>query len=232
MRTAILITPILRLGTPSPTTLLLRPLYYDPPLLRPPRHYDHPVITTTMLFYPPPTPSIITSPILSPPPTLWPPRLYLFFSSKQKYINFSYSTTIPYSYTLPSLPLYYHSPFGVSSSFPHDLTSLVLQLFQCLLKDEGGRGVHFYLTYFKTSRADQRSTNWRSPAEKKRNGKPPFINVLLLTQCQNYKRKYSWTSLIRTPKGQSEVSALERCPFKRGHYDDVTFMTPLTVLSV
>ena len=54
MRTAILITPILRLGTPSPTTLLLRPLYYDPPLLRPPRHYDHPVITTTMLFYPPP----------------------------------------------------------------------------------------------------------------------------------------------------------------------------------
>ena len=119
LRTAILITPILRLGTPSPTTLLLRPLYYDPPLLRPPRHYDHPVITTTMLFYPPPpTPSIITSPILSPPPTLWPPRLYLFFSSKQKYINFSYSTTIPYSYTLPSLPLYYHSPFGVPSSFP------------------------------------------------------------------------------------------------------------------
>ena len=25
---------------------------------------------------------------------------------------------------------------------------------------------------------------------------------------------------------------LERCPFKRGQYDDVTFMTPLTVLSV
>ena len=225
------------------------PQYYDlAPRHRPPSYcdrsimtllyYDHPVIMTTPLlrppcyFTPPPTPSIITSPILSPPPTLWPPRLYLFFSSKQKYINFSYSTTIPYSYTLPSLPLYYHSPFGVSSSFPHDLTSLVLQLFQCLLKDEGGRGVHFYLTYFKTSRADQRSTNWRSPAEKKRNGKPPFINVLLLTQCQNYKRKYCWTSLIRTPKGQSEVSALERCPFKRGHYDDVTFMTPLTVLSV
>ena len=54
MRTAILITPILRLGTPLPTTLLLRPLYCNPPLLRPPRHYDHPVITTTMLFYPPP----------------------------------------------------------------------------------------------------------------------------------------------------------------------------------
>ena len=43
---------------------------------------------------------------------------------------------------------------------------------------------------------------------------------------------YSRTSLIRTPKGQSEVSVLERCPYKRGHYDDVTFMTPLTVLGV
>ena len=43
---------------------------------------------------------------------------------------------------------------------------------------------------------------------------------------------YSQTSLIRSPKGQSEVSVLERCPYKRGHYDDVTFMTPLTVLSV
>ena len=41
---------------------------------------------------------------------------------------------------------------------------------------------------------------------------------------------YNRTSLIRTPKGQSEVSVLERCPYKRGHYDDVTFMTPLTVL--
>ena len=38
--------------------------------------------------------------------------------------------------------------------------------------------------------------------------------------------------LIRTPKGQSEVSVLERCPYKRGHHDDVTFMTPLTFLSV
>ena len=41
------------------------------------------------------------------------------------------------------------------------------------------------------------------------------------------------TSLIRTPKRQSEVSILERCPYKRAdHYDDVTFMTALTVLSV
>ena len=39
-------------------------------------------------------------------------------------------------------------------------------------------------------------------------------------------------SLIRTPKGQSEVSVLRRCPNKIGHYDDVTFVTPLTVLSV
>ena len=30
---------------------------------------------------------------------------------------------------------------------------------------------------------------------------------------------YSQTSLIWTPKGQSEVSILERCPYKRGHYD-------------
>ena len=43
---------------------------------------------------------------------------------------------------------------------------------------------------------------------------------------------YSRTSLIRTPKGQSEVSVSERCRYKRGHYDDVTFMTALTVLSV
>ena len=28
------------------------------------------------------------------------------------------------------------------------------------------------------------------------------------------------------------MSVLERCPYKRGHYDDVTFMTPLKVLSV
>ena len=33
--------------------------------------------------------------------------------------------------------------------------------------------------------------------------------------------------------GQREVSILERCPYKRAdHYDDVTFMTALTVLSV
>ena len=33
-------------------------------------------------------------------------------------------------------------------------------------------------------------------------------------------------------EGQSEVFVLERCPYKRGYYDEVTFMTPLTVLSV
>ena len=43
---------------------------------------------------------------------------------------------------------------------------------------------------------------------------------------------YSRTSLIWTPKGQSDVSVLEKCPYKRGHYDDVIFMTPLAVLSV
>ena len=43
---------------------------------------------------------------------------------------------------------------------------------------------------------------------------------------------YSRTSLIWTPKGQSDKSVLEKCPYKRGHYDDVIFMTPLAVLSV
>ena len=33
-------------------------------------------------------------------------------------------------------------------------------------------------------------------------------------------------------EGQSEVSVLERCPYKRGHHDKVTFMNPLAVLSV
>ena len=113
MRTAILITPILRLGTPSPTTLLLRPLYYDPPLLRPPRHYDHPVITTTMLFYPP-TPSIITSPILSPPPTLWPPRLYLFFQLQTKVHKF---------FVFHNNTLFIHAPF-TSPLLPLTLWSL------------------------------------------------------------------------------------------------------------
>ena len=28
------------------------------------------------------------------------------------------------------------------------------------------------------------------------------------------------------------MSVLEKCPDKRGHYDDVTFITPLTVLRV
>ena len=36
---------------------------------------------------------------------------------------------------------------------------------------------------------------------------------------------------MRTPKGRSEVSVLERCPHKRRQYDDVTSTTPLTVLS-
>ena len=35
--------------------------------------------------------------------------------------------------------------------------------------------------------------------------------------------QYSQTSLIRTQKEQSQVSVSERFPFKRGHYDDVTF---------
>ena len=33
------------------------------------------------------------------------------------------------------------------------------------------------------------------------------------------------TSLIRTLRSVPSVYVLERCPYKRGHYDDVTFMT-------
>jgi len=54
-------------------------------------------------------------------------------------------------------------------------------------------------------------------------GKGKFISLFLYML-------HSQTSLILTPKGQSKVSVLERCPYKKGHYDDVTFMTPLTVL--
>ena len=43
---------------------------------------------------------------------------------------------------------------------------------------------------------------------------------------------YSRTSLIRTPKGQSKVSVLERCPLYRGHEYYVTLKAPLMVLSV
>ena len=44
--------------------------------------------------------------------------------------------------------------------------------------------------------------------------------------------QYSRTSLIWTPKGQSKVSVLERCPLYRGHEYYVTLKAPLMVLSV
>ena len=47
-------------------------------------------------------------------------------------------------------------------------------------------------------------------------GKGKFISLFLYVL-------YSQTSLILTPKGQSKVSVLERCPYKKGHYDDVTY---------
>ena len=43
------------------------------------------------------------------------------------------------------------------------------------------------------------------------------------TWCSAARASRLGAPLIRTPKGQSEVSALERCTYKRGHYDDVTF---------
>ena len=38
---------------------------------------------------------------------------------------------------------------------------------------------------------------------------------ILLFRSISCLSQYSRTSLIRRPKGQSEVSALERCPYKR-----------------
>ena len=63
---------------------------------------------------------------------------------------------------------------------------------------------------------------------------PRIIYLKYLSKGQVSKRKllYSQTSLIWTAKGQTVVSILDRCPYKRGHYDNMTFTTPLTVLSV
>ena len=47
-----------------------------------------------------------------------------------------------------------------------------------------------------------------------------------------YMMGYSRTSLRRTPKGQSKVSVLERCPLYRGREYYVTLKAPLMVLSV
>ena len=62
------------------------------------------------------------------------------------------------------------------------------------------------------------------PAESCKNAKAAVLNYRykLNIQC-------SQTSLIRTPEGHSEVSVLERCPYWRGHYDDVIFNSLLTV---
>ena len=59
-----------------------------------------------------------------------------------------------------------------------------------------------------------------------------MANIFYLNKRSKADFTVSRTSLIRTPKVESKVSVLERCPYKRGHYDDVTFMTPLAVLSV
>ena len=47
---------------------------------------------------------------------------------------------------------------------------------------------------------------------------------------ESHEQQYSRTSLIRTAKEQSEVSELERCPYKRDHYEDVTIRTPWQVI--
>ena len=56
------------------------------------------------------------------------------------------------------------------------------------------------------------------------------LPILKVRKSKHICTVYSRTSLIRTPKGQSKVSLSERCPFYRGHYDDVNFKLPLTVL--
>ena len=66
-----------------------------------------------------------------------------------------------------------------------------------------------------------------------RNSSELQLNVLdQIIQLFYHIINYSRTSLIRTPKGQCEVSVLERCPYKGGYYDNVTFMIPLLVLNV
>ena len=53
----------------------------------------------------------------------------------------------------------------------------------------------------------------------------------------HFEKNYSYHLAIHSnlsnmdTEGTERVSVLERCLYKRGHYDDVTFMTPLTVLS-
>ena len=69
-----------------------------------------------------------------------------------------------------------------------------------------------------------------------RNEDEPLLSVnfflFFSKPCSKKRLQYNRTSLIQTPKGESEVSVLERCTYNRGHYDDVTFKTPLTGLSV
>ena len=54
---------------------------------------------------------------------------------------------------------------------------------------------------------------------------------------QHFEKNYSYHLAIQSnlsnmdTEDTERMSALERRPHKRGHYDDVTFMTPLTVLS-
>ena len=122
-----MITPILRLGTPSPTTLLLRPLYYDPPLLRPPRHYDHPVITTTMLFYPPPHPQYYNVPDIKSTANVMTTAFISTFQLQTKVHKFfvfhSNTLFIHAPFTSPLLPLTLWSPqFFPSRSYLTSIT--------------------------------------------------------------------------------------------------------------
>ena len=64
-----------------------------------------------------------------------------------------------------------------------------------------------------------------------------MLKVLIFVFLRGFKSiltgiTYSRASPIRTQKGQNEVSVLVRCPYKRGEYDDFTFMSRVTDLSV
>ena len=53
-----------------------------------------------------------------------------------------------------------------------------------------------------------------------------------LLECLPNLDLYCRTSLIRTPKGQSKASVLERCPLYGGYEYYVTLKAPLMVSSV
>ena len=111
----------------------------------------------------------------------------------------------PLRYRCSALPIELTRQLGAGRWIGYPL---VLQLFQCLLKDEDGKGVHFYLSYFKTSRPDQPSTNWCSPAKKKRKG-IPFLTFWFWHKAKTKRRMQSNLSNTDTEGTERSVRIRE-----------------------